>query len=274
MKLAHKGETFDFKMMGELQERLLRSIKTESINIGSPVLAREDPVANPKELEKQVQRILERYPHAFTDAVTSWRTALYNNAMRALNEGGSVSTLSCPRKPSIDAQTLKEAISLLQYDVEEQGPSFRGVVRKSERVIRAAFADAVHRIIGVVSLRAPQDPERLSILEESTCLLDRARVAGCGGSLTTLEECLVTFDDDHVFHARARHLIDRLRDKKIDAMTKNSSQVIFSAAQDAESASLSAAVLADRALSHMGPYSGERALSVLLALRMGCEEVT
>lgn len=273
MKSAHNGETFDFKMMGELQQRLLRSIQSESIKIGSPLETRKDLVANPKELEKQVQRVLERYPHAFTDAVTSWRTALYNNAMRALNESGSIFTLARPRKPSLDAQTLQEAMTLLQYDVDEQGPNFRGVVRKSDRVICAAFADAVHRITEVVSIRSPPDPERLGILEESTCLLDRARVAGCGGSITTLEECLVAFDDDHVFHARALHLINRLRDAKIDAIAERSSRVIFSAAQDAESASLSAAFLADRALSRMGPYSGERALSVLLALRMGCEDV-
>ena len=78
-----------------------------------------------------------------------------------------------------------------------------------------------------------------------------------------------TFSEDDVLHGRATHLLSRLRQMPVDRSTDQAVAGMVAAFQLAEELAMPVAMRTDMALATMGPYSGERAVIVLLSLRLG-----
>lgn len=280
--------TLDFGILSQLQRELLDGIRhlprdgsvPDKVSNAIDATDRLSSKIRSSPLEETVGTLLRAHPHVFSSAVTSWRSSLQTYALRMLEKEGQAcdgivasephtQTLNHPRTLPLDAQTLQEALPFLRFDEHEQAEGGRGVVRKSDRAIRTIFSAAVERMQTILAEPRQHHPERARLLSEMETLLDRARAAGCDGKQTTLEGCIRTFSEDDILYARAVDLLDRLRGSPADPMFERSTMRITCAAQAAEQEALPFAARADLALAKMGAHSGERAISVLLALRLG-----
>jgi hypothetical protein len=286
--MSHQTQTLDFGVLIELQRQLLHGMGHRAKGPTAATTAAAAAVAAaaatthphvPSALEQTVGALLRMYPQAFSSAVVAWRSALQTRALNLLEHGidnpdGAAAgpnelTLEHPRLLPLDAQTLQEALPFLHFHEREQGEEGRGDIRRAERAIRAAFASAVERMHNILAETHLPHPKRARLIEEAESLMDRAHTAGCGGGSATLQGCLRAFPEEDVLHERATDLLERLRAAPVDPRTERAMTRMVSVAQKAEGEAMPAAAKADNALTRMGSHSGERAVSVLLALRLG-----
>ena len=265
-------QVLDFSVLTEMQKTLLHDISNE----GPPqrpsrpsdvAYSRKSPPA--VDVDEHVARLVLSHANPFSHAVTEWQHALSVQALRLLDERHHhTSTLDHPRTVSIDAQTLEEVLSVMDFPSAHAAALV--VPRSAARSIVAAFAGAVQSISRI--LARPSDthhhhPQRTSLLEEAETLVDRARSAGCAGG--TLAACMQAFPEDDAFHTRAVYLLDQLRRAPTNKAARLARTEVAVIVQRAEMSAHQAAVMADVAVSGMDARSRERTLSVLIALHLG-----
>jgi hypothetical protein len=283
----------DFELLSQLQRQLLRDMShSDSNDLSANMEAISAPAAGatilqtgiPSQLEHQMSLILKAHPHPFSKAVSQWQHHLHIHCFHLFEAGISAedeeeeaeefddkngdATLSSPRPKCTDAQIIEEALPFLDFSETLVSPNERYIVLRASRAIKEAFSEAVQKIKYI--LHIPHTPqERAKLLAESDVLLDRARTAGCGGGTTTLRNCLRTFHSEDILHVRAVSLLERLKHSSTEPQSQKQKMNLSAAVQGAERKALQAATLADTSLMKMSMHSGERALSVLIALKLG-----